>query len=236
MGLLTADGETLRPGAAARAGRARGPGRPGPRRRAAGRAGGDGVTGHPAAGRRRPGRLPRGAGGADEHGEARGRRVGDRPRRLRADRLSIEVTDTGGTRPPSADAGSGRGLIGLRERLAVYGGTSTPGRASAAGTGSTRSSPWPAAIPDPGGLVSRRRAGRGRRRPGAGAHRLPDDPHRRRHRRGRRGGQRRRGGRRGPAHPARRGADGHPDAGAGRPGGDPAHPGRPTPTDRGSSC
>ena len=38
-------------------------------------------------------------------------------------RLSIEVTDTGGTRPPSADAGSGRGLVGLRERLALYGGT-----------------------------------------------------------------------------------------------------------------
>ena len=42
-----------------------------------------------------------------------------------ADRLSIEVTDTGGARPLSADAGteSGRGLIGLRERLALYGGT-----------------------------------------------------------------------------------------------------------------
>ena len=38
-------------------------------------------------------------------------------------RLSIEVTDTGGTRPPTADAGSGRGLVGLRERLALYGGT-----------------------------------------------------------------------------------------------------------------
>src|SRR5918994_213711 len=37
--------------------------------------------------------------------------------------LSIEVTDTGGVRPPSADAGSGRGLVGLRERLALYGGT-----------------------------------------------------------------------------------------------------------------
>jgi len=39
------------------------------------------------------------------------------------DRLSIEVTDTGGTHPASADPGSGRGLVGLRERLALYGGT-----------------------------------------------------------------------------------------------------------------
>jgi signal transduction histidine kinase len=39
------------------------------------------------------------------------------------DRLRIEVTDTGGRTPPSADPGSGRGLIGLRERLALYGGT-----------------------------------------------------------------------------------------------------------------
>jgi signal transduction histidine kinase len=39
------------------------------------------------------------------------------------DRLSIEVVDSGGTRPPTADAGSGRGLLGLRERLALYGGT-----------------------------------------------------------------------------------------------------------------
>jgi signal transduction histidine kinase len=42
-----------------------------------------------------------------------------------ADRLTIEVTDTGGGPSSSAGAGagSGRGLIGLRERLALYGGT-----------------------------------------------------------------------------------------------------------------
>ncbi|MFD7703490.1 sensor histidine kinase [Streptomyces caelestis] len=42
------------------------------------------------------------------------------------DRLRVEVTDTGGH--PGAPAGSGRGLIGLRERLAVYDGTLTTGR------------------------------------------------------------------------------------------------------------
>ncbi|MEU5580778.1 histidine kinase [Streptomyces huasconensis] len=43
------------------------------------------------------------------------------PRRLR-----VEVTDTGGQ--SGAGSGSGRGLIGLRERLAVHGGTLTTGR------------------------------------------------------------------------------------------------------------
>nr|WP_308799652.1 histidine kinase [Streptomyces sp. UH6] len=42
--------------------------------------------------------------------------------------LRVEVTDTGG--PPSASAatGNGRGLIGLRERLALYGGSLRAGR------------------------------------------------------------------------------------------------------------
>ncbi|MFG1922228.1 sensor histidine kinase [Cryptosporangium sp. NPDC048952] len=49
-----------------------------------------------------------------------------------SDRLWIEVTDTGGLRPPATDPGSaghggGKGLIGLRERLALYGGTLTAG-------------------------------------------------------------------------------------------------------------
>ncbi|HEX6342531.1 sensor histidine kinase [Umezawaea sp.] len=40
-----------------------------------------------------------------------------------ADTLSVEVTDTGGTPSAAAATGNGRGLIGLRERLAVYGAT-----------------------------------------------------------------------------------------------------------------
>lgn len=42
------------------------------------------------------------------------------------ERLRVEVTDTGGH--PGAATGSGRGLIGLRERLAVYDGTLNTGR------------------------------------------------------------------------------------------------------------
>ncbi|QQQ74319.1 sensor histidine kinase [Saccharothrix sp. 6-C] len=40
-----------------------------------------------------------------------------------ADHLRVEVVDTGGEPGPGAAAGDGHGLIGLRERLAVYGGT-----------------------------------------------------------------------------------------------------------------
>ncbi|MEU4080035.1 sensor histidine kinase [Streptomyces venezuelae] len=44
------------------------------------------------------------------------------------DRLRVEVTDTGGHPGADAAAGNGRGLIGLRERLAVYDGTLHAGR------------------------------------------------------------------------------------------------------------
>lgn len=39
------------------------------------------------------------------------------------DELRLEITDSGGTPGPAAATGNGRGLIGLRERLAVHGGT-----------------------------------------------------------------------------------------------------------------
>jgi signal transduction histidine kinase len=42
--------------------------------------------------------------------------------------LRLEVTDTGGAPSASAATGNGRGLIGLRERLAVYGGSLRTGR------------------------------------------------------------------------------------------------------------
>jgi signal transduction histidine kinase len=46
----------------------------------------------------------------------------------RDDALRVEVVDTGGAPSKSGTAGNGRGLIGLRERLAVYGGTLHAGR------------------------------------------------------------------------------------------------------------
>jgi signal transduction histidine kinase len=39
------------------------------------------------------------------------------------DSIRVEITDSGGSSTSAAGTGSGRGLIGLRERLAVYGGT-----------------------------------------------------------------------------------------------------------------
>ncbi|KAB2337997.1 sensor histidine kinase [Actinomadura rudentiformis] len=44
------------------------------------------------------------------------------------DHLRVEITDTGGTPGTAAATGNGRGLLGLRERLGVYGGTLHTGR------------------------------------------------------------------------------------------------------------
>lgn len=49
------------------------------------------------------------------------------------DLLQIEVTDTGAVRDAPPADGNGRGLIGLRERLAVYGGDLTAGPTLAGG-------------------------------------------------------------------------------------------------------
>lgn len=48
-------------------------------------------------------------------------------------RLELEVTDTGAVRDAPPPGGGGRGLIGLRERLAVYGGDLTAGPTAAGG-------------------------------------------------------------------------------------------------------
>ncbi|WP_243725633.1 sensor histidine kinase [Actinomadura rubrisoli] len=47
--------------------------------------------------------------------------------------LRLEVTDTGGTVAPASHRGSGRGLIGLRERVVLFGGTLETGRRPSGG-------------------------------------------------------------------------------------------------------
>ncbi|WP_432866253.1 sensor histidine kinase [Microbispora rosea] len=58
------------------------------------------------------------------------------------DWLEIEVSDTGGTRGTEPRTGGGRGLIGLRERLAVYGGTLDAGRTAGGGFRVKARVPW----------------------------------------------------------------------------------------------
>ncbi|MET8136949.1 histidine kinase [Streptomyces sp. NPDC005251] len=56
--------------------------------------------------------------------------------------LEIEVTDTGAVRDSPPVDGNGRGLIGLRERLAVYGGELTAGPTLTGGYRVTARVPW----------------------------------------------------------------------------------------------
>ena len=58
------------------------------------------------------------------------------------DRLEIEVTDTGAVRGSTRGDGNGRGLIGLRERLAVYGGELTAGSTPTGGYRIAATVPW----------------------------------------------------------------------------------------------
>ncbi|MFE6282397.1 sensor histidine kinase [Streptomyces sp. NPDC057877] len=58
------------------------------------------------------------------------------------DVLEIEVINTAATRPPADGNGNGRGLIGLRERLAVYGGELTAGPTLAGGYQIRARVPW----------------------------------------------------------------------------------------------
>jgi signal transduction histidine kinase len=58
------------------------------------------------------------------------------------DLLRIEVTDTGGTRTAQSRTGNGRGLIGLRERLALYGGTLDTARPAGGGYRLNARIPW----------------------------------------------------------------------------------------------
>ncbi|MFF2365181.1 sensor histidine kinase [Streptomyces sp. NPDC058122] len=58
--------------------------------------------------------------------------------------LEIEVTDTGAVRESPPVDGNGRGLIGLRERLAVYGGRLTAGPTLTGGYRVTARVPWEA--------------------------------------------------------------------------------------------
>jgi signal transduction histidine kinase len=58
------------------------------------------------------------------------------------DWLEIEVTDTGGRQAMRAGDGQGRGLIGLRERLALYGGTLQAGPRSGGGYQIKARVPW----------------------------------------------------------------------------------------------
>ncbi|MEU8794020.1 histidine kinase [Streptomyces sp. NPDC048643] len=58
--------------------------------------------------------------------------------------LEIEVRDTGAVRDSHTVDGNGRGLIGLRERLALYGGELTAGPTLAGGYRVTARMPWEA--------------------------------------------------------------------------------------------
>ena len=137
-----------------------------------------------AAAERRPVGVPDRAGGAHQHAQARRAR---RPRAStcarRGGALEIDVVDDG---QGAAAVTPGHGIIGMRERAALFGGDLTAGPGARRRVRGAREDPRRGADdPRPA-----------RRRPGARAQRLPADPRDARGPRGRRRGRgRARGGR-----------------------------------------
>ena len=77
-----------------------------------------------AAGRRRPVRLPDRPGGADEHAPPRARDAGPRSCCATArDELEVEVRDDGRAPARRRAPSGGHGLVGMRERASLLGGT-----------------------------------------------------------------------------------------------------------------
>ena len=147
-----------------------------------------------AGGRSPPGRdrgVPGGTGGADERRAPRRRVAHGRRPRLRARRARRAGRRRRPAGAPHGATPTGKGIVGHARA----------GRTRSAA--SSRSAPWPTAASAcaPASPSRRRREhardqGRARRRPGAGARRVPGPPRRPgRHRGRRRSGRRRRGGR-----------------------------------------
>ena len=94
------------------------------------------------------------------------------------DALELEIADDGPGPPGDPEASGGHGLIGMRERVQLFGGELEAGARPGGGSSSGRACPRSRRErrPDPGA---------DRRRPGPDAHRFPHDPGRSGRHRGR---------------------------------------------------